>query len=301
MERSLARMFKDLLEGLEHIHCRKVVHRDIKPENFLVREGVVKICDFGFAATLPSQVQGLRGSIGTAPFMAPEVLSGRDYFREVDVWSLGVSAYVLLYGEFPYVPETRTSQAMRNEIRTGRTPPAFAQTAHLEGVRQGGPRVSGAAESFLRWLLDRNPRSRATAAAAQTCTWIRDANNASTANFAPVYWAALRSGAFKPWRERENHGPLDALIVRLHGQYERCTLGGAPLLDSPPLAQKTPSLASTASPDTASVPSSSGTRVKLEPGRDSDRECHQHALGQSRCPQVSVTFAERRRSRPVCK
>jgi serine/threonine protein kinase len=69
------------------------VYCDLKPENLLVYEdGYVKICDFGLCrqADEPSiEFQKL----GTTLYFAPEVVSGKDCGKAIDLWTLGILAY----------------------------------------------------------------------------------------------------------------------------------------------------------------------------------------------------------------
>jgi len=73
------------------------VHRDLKPENLLLsskntEDLNVKIADFGFATRiLDDNYETL--SCGTPFYMAPEIIEGRRYRFEVDIWSIGVIAY----------------------------------------------------------------------------------------------------------------------------------------------------------------------------------------------------------------
>merc|ERR1712032_1489498 len=115
-EFSLGSLFAQMLRACDHIHKLGIVHRDIKPDNFLTKQSVVKMCDFGLADVMPATL-GLCGVFGTAPYMAPEMLKNHRYGCKVDIWSMGVVAYVLLFGEFPYTPAERTSLAMKRVIR----------------------------------------------------------------------------------------------------------------------------------------------------------------------------------------
>ncbi|VDM01971.1 unnamed protein product, partial [Schistocephalus solidus] len=66
----------------------------------------IKLVDFGMAVELQRTKDPLVGFCGTPLYMAPEVLSGRSYTRQCDVWSLGVITYRLLCKDFPFLMET---------------------------------------------------------------------------------------------------------------------------------------------------------------------------------------------------
>merc|ERR1712159_56617 len=101
-EQHLLEMFCQMLLGLEHCHEMRVVHRDVKPSNFLLsRIGdvpQVKLCDFKLAQTkVPGRL--MFGTVGTSPFMPPEMFMGNSYNESTDIWSFGVSAFMMLFGQ----------------------------------------------------------------------------------------------------------------------------------------------------------------------------------------------------------
>lgn len=102
---TVQRFFKQLLLGLSSLHERNIVHRDLKPENILLnrRRTRVLISDFGFACHAPPGV-ALTRACGTLKYCAPELLVENPSYdgRKVDVWALGVTLYVMLFGGFPY-------------------------------------------------------------------------------------------------------------------------------------------------------------------------------------------------------
>ncbi|ODQ58698.1 hypothetical protein WICANDRAFT_21208, partial [Wickerhamomyces anomalus NRRL Y-366-8] len=87
--------FKQLLEGINYLHSKKVIHRDIKGSNLLIdRRGVLKVADFGLARkmkkTKPSQSPDYTNRVITLWYRPPELLLGTtDYGREVDMWGIG--------------------------------------------------------------------------------------------------------------------------------------------------------------------------------------------------------------------
>lgn len=94
------------------MHKKNIVHRDIKPENILLvykdhRSLDVKITDFGFARCYDPAEGGLEETLGSPLYMAPEIVKKIKYDTKVDIWSLGVMAYVLLSGRPPFAGKTK--------------------------------------------------------------------------------------------------------------------------------------------------------------------------------------------------
>ncbi len=94
-------------EGLSYAHQHGIVHRDIKPSNImLVRDGRIKITDFGIARMPSSAVHTQTGMVlGSPKYMSPEQVLGKEIDRRSDIFSLGVMLYEMLTGTSPFVVE----------------------------------------------------------------------------------------------------------------------------------------------------------------------------------------------------
>jgi cGMP-dependent protein kinase len=95
-----------LVKILEAVHAAGVVYRDLKPENVMLNErGYLKLVDFGLAKKLDPQTGRTFTAVGTILYMAPELIRGKGYGFEVDVWSLGIMFYELVCGQLPFGAE----------------------------------------------------------------------------------------------------------------------------------------------------------------------------------------------------
>ena len=92
-------IIKQVLEGLAELHKHKLRHRDIKPENIFIKEGQVKIGDYGLVKS-QRYITQLTTIAGTRDYMAPEIASG-NYDRTVDIYSTGIVLRELLTWESP--------------------------------------------------------------------------------------------------------------------------------------------------------------------------------------------------------
>ena len=85
------------------MHSQRKIHRDIKTDNILLKsDGYVKLADFGYAAQLINESDSRKSIVGTPYWMAPELIRGKAYAFEVDIWSLGVVFYEMATGRLPW-------------------------------------------------------------------------------------------------------------------------------------------------------------------------------------------------------
>lgn len=237
-EQTLAPMFAEMMEALCGVHALGIVHRDVKPDNFLCcgEKNQVKLCDFGLAEELPGPNQDMKGVYGTAPFMAPEMLGSQGYNAKADVWSLGVIAYVLLLGQFPYQPAECSAKAMKAAIVTGNPMPTYRPKASLPAPGNGRPAISTSGTNFIKTLLDRDRSARPDAQEAKRDPWLNVSSNGEqwgATSLRPMLYAAKRCGAFdtrKPPDDAKTAGSVGHFVqvaqVKHHG--ERATPSSPP-------------------------------------------------------------------------
>ncbi|XP_020583734.1 serine/threonine-protein kinase SAPK7-like [Phalaenopsis equestris] len=97
--------FQQLISGVSYCHFLQICHRDLKLENTLLDGNpapLLKICDFGYSKSSLLHSKP-KSTVGTPAYIAPEVLSRREYDGKLaDVWSCGVTLYVMLVGAYPF-------------------------------------------------------------------------------------------------------------------------------------------------------------------------------------------------------
>jgi serine/threonine protein kinase len=146
------RLIAQVASGLAAAHAAGIVHRDLKPANALVswddETPQVQLADFGIARLAGQAPDTTEGSVmGTAAYLAPEVINGAEPGPESDVYGLGITLYELLAGHPPF---TGAVGAILH--------------AHVSTAPKPVPGVSGALRSLIQECLAKDPRSRPTSA-----------------------------------------------------------------------------------------------------------------------------------------
>ncbi|KAI8086322.1 kinase-like domain-containing protein [Halteromyces radiatus] len=136
---------KECLQGLVYLHSKNYMHRDVKCENILLgHQGQVKLADFGLATPLTIQNSS---RLGTAKWMAPEVVAESPYNENVDIWSLGITMIEMM-DRVPPLYYLENSTEIYREILYGK-PPTFNFAT-----------PSTAMVNILEWILNADADDR---------------------------------------------------------------------------------------------------------------------------------------------
>ncbi|KAG0195949.1 hypothetical protein BGX33_002301, partial [Mortierella sp. NVP41] len=131
---------RQLVAAIAAIHKVGILHRDLKPQNIMVSRGfLLKIGDFGLSATA-KMAKDQRGVWGTAGYVAPEILAGKEHTTAMDTWSLGIIMHRMM-------AKKHAGQDTRNESRS----------EYLMRVKDSNAR------KFVKAMLAIDPTYRATA------------------------------------------------------------------------------------------------------------------------------------------
>ncbi|XP_077592058.1 serine/threonine-protein kinase H1 homolog [Stigmatopora nigra] len=185
-ERDAAGALRMLLAGVGYLHSLGITHRDLKPENLLYyhpgADSRLLVTDFGLATFAVVETPGRSRSVqsgdvtgtisacssqticGTPEYMAPEVVLRKPYTCAVDMWAIGVIAYILLSGSMPFQDDSR-SRLFGSIVR-----------GKYSFRAKPWPSVSKPAKDFVSTLLELDPNRRPGAERTSHHLWIVSAS-----------------------------------------------------------------------------------------------------------------------------
>jgi serine/threonine protein kinase len=162
--------------GVAAMHQGGVVHRDLKPENILVAGSVAKITDFGIArALIGPSVTRTEQLVGTADYLAPELLLGRPLTPAADVYSLGVVFYETVAGRRPFEAEH----------------PVAVMRSHLDAEPERPSGIPDPLWDLVVRMMAKDPEVRPPAEAvssyaSQLAEWLSEPGSAAAPTLPPV-------------------------------------------------------------------------------------------------------------------
>lgn len=167
-EEEATQFIKQILDGVQYLHSKRIAHFDLKPENIMLLDRNVplpriKLIDFGLAHKIEAGAD-FKNIFGTPEFVAPEIVNYEPLGLEADMWSIGVITYILLSGASPFLGDSKQEtlgniSAMNYEFDEE----LFSNTSEL-------------AKSFIRQLLEKDTRKRMTIQDTLNHPWIKPLN-----------------------------------------------------------------------------------------------------------------------------
>lgn len=173
----LNKILRNVTNGLEYLHHKHIIHRDLKPSNLLIASDMtIKISDFGVSLLLENNANDdkeLGKTMGTPAFFAPELCqfvnnrlllfndvdlqrSKIDY--RIDIWSLGVVLYCLIFHQLPF--EGINEFSLFKNIVNGEL--KFPRTRESSHVQLDDFKELDLLKELIRSLLAKDPRDRPT-------------------------------------------------------------------------------------------------------------------------------------------
>ncbi|XP_024959670.1 calcium-dependent protein kinase 19-like [Cynara cardunculus var. scolymus] len=174
-ERIAAQIISSIMKVVYCLHYMGVMHRDLKPENFLLARRkilgflpcfadytLLKAIDFGLS-TFIDEGKPNQEKVGTAFYVAPEVLRRQGYGKEVDIWSAGVILYMLLTGVPPFYGEKERDIFYA----------ILSADSVLDMKNHPWPSISNNAKELVKKMLSVDPTNRPSAAAVLKHEWLK--------------------------------------------------------------------------------------------------------------------------------
>jgi tRNA A-37 threonylcarbamoyl transferase component Bud32 len=144
-EAQILEWFAQILLALLYLHERKILHRDLKTQNIFLKNGRLRLGDFGIAKVLDGTRDFANTCIGTPYYMSPELFKNRPYSYKSDVWALGCVTYEMCNLRHAFDAQSFNGLAMK--ILKGSYPPL-------------SPFYSKSLRDLVSRMLNVNPNAR---------------------------------------------------------------------------------------------------------------------------------------------
>lgn len=173
-EARAAELFRMMLNAVSYCHSKGVVHCDLKLENFVFESrkagAQMKLIDFGLSKKYEKAGRPENKVVGTAYYVAPEVLKKQDYRSSCDMWAMGVILYMMLSGSPPF--NGGTDAEICRKIKSGKFKFGPMWQPSADG---SDPGVSDDGKDLVKKLLTLDVSNRLTAKDALAHPWFKNA------------------------------------------------------------------------------------------------------------------------------
>ncbi len=147
--KKVAQIGSQIAQALSVAHRHEIIHRDIKPQNIMVlRDGNIKVMDFGIARAKNSHLTTDNSVLGTAHYVSPEQTQGKELGPTTDIYSLGIVMYEAATGQVPFEGDDAITVALK-QVNEQPKPPS-----------QINPNVDPSLESIILKCMQKDPAAR---------------------------------------------------------------------------------------------------------------------------------------------
>lgn len=159
------KIMHDILNAVEDLHSKKYCHQDIKLDNIYLFDNCTKavLGDFG-STEMMNDNEKSSSIMGSLFYMPPEILISRKHDKSADIWSLGVTLFTLLIGEFPFAGRN-VKQLI--ECINGRKNEKQKDSLLFPELDS----ISNEAKNLIMSMLQIDPQKRITATEALKSKW----------------------------------------------------------------------------------------------------------------------------------
>ncbi|KAM3138909.1 hypothetical protein pb186bvf_008922 [Paramecium bursaria] len=162
-EKLISDMMYGLLQAINHMHQRGVFHRDIKLDNLIIpdkrRLPHVVLGNFCYSETYNKDL--IYKKCGTPGFVAPEIFKTRNYNTKIDIFSLGIVFFIMIFGKLPFEGRDQEEILKQNE----KCEIDFKQEKKI------CKKLSGSGMNLLKQMLTKDPNIRISASTALNHCW----------------------------------------------------------------------------------------------------------------------------------
>jgi len=145
-ESKIWKIFGQLVSAIHTLHKNNIIHRDIKIHNILVKDNYdIVLADLGITKILQKYQLNTNTQVGTPYYLSPELINGDRYNKNIDIWSLGIVMYELIYHHYPF--------AARNL-------PYLMRKIKMDNIHFPQTNISFRLIELCRKMLDKNPMQR---------------------------------------------------------------------------------------------------------------------------------------------
>jgi len=170
-EQIVAGWLKQILRGVSHCHEKEIMHRDIRPSNIVFKDkeaNIPKLIDFNFSKSYDPDDNCVQDIYATPAYVAPEMLTKKEYSKKTDIWSCGILGYYIIAGKIPY-KATKLKDLLVEIKDANFTEQSFAESEWAK--------VSPECKKFIARMLESDPEKRPNAEELLSDAWLENNNN----------------------------------------------------------------------------------------------------------------------------